>query len=179
MPTAKRQKYIEKQKKKLDNQRTKEEREERTNEIKLKLKETFLTPNMFEEIGLFYNIIDKFVEDGISVNGAIPIKHINSTLLYNLTNNKTKPLDAMIKYNGSNDNKVKKNKKEKKLELKDVDTEVELKEENHTEVNTEPKKVNINNTTNKVRKRSKRISPNIKKITKSQLLEHIKKNMTN
>lgn len=109
MPTAKRLKYLEKQAKKKENQRTKEERLEKTNEIKKKLEEdAHLTPSVLPQIGDFYEIIDKFVEDGIAVQGSIPLPDIKSQLLYIFTNNKQKALDAMIKRDESK-NKLKVN----------------------------------------------------------------------
>ena len=55
MPTAKRQKYLDKQKKKLENQRTKEERSAEVDKVKKQLKDIGLSTEI-ESIDKFYKI---------------------------------------------------------------------------------------------------------------------------
>lgn len=120
MPTAKRAKYLEKQARKKINQRTKEDRIEKTNEIKDNLKKAHLTPEILPQIEDFYKVIDKFVEDGIPIQGIIPLPDVKAKIIYFFTNNKTKGLDAMVKYDNNNGNikkSIDNNKKMTKSEL--------------------------------------------------------------
>lgn len=126
MPTQKRLKHLARQEKKKSNQRTEEERLEKTNEIKDSLRENHLTPEMIPQIQDFYDIIDKFVSDGIPDQGVIDIPEIQARLLYFFTNNKTKPIDAMIRpYKSESEQPEiqsgkKNNRKNKKLLLDEI-----------------------------------------------------------
>lgn len=97
MPTAKRQKYLDKQKKKLENIRTEEERKEQTDKIKTEFEKVGI-PNSFPEVIKFYNILDEFVNNGMTKQGKIPIEGVGKIIVYQLTNNKKYQISAMLKH---------------------------------------------------------------------------------
>lgn len=97
MPTSKRQKYLDKQKKKLENIRTEEERKEQIGKIKTEFEKVGI-PNSFPEVIRFYNILDEFVKNGMAKQGKIPIEGVGKIIVYQLTNNKKYQIGAMLKH---------------------------------------------------------------------------------
>ena len=98
MPTEKRQKYLDKQKKKLENQRTKEERQSEIDKVKKQLEELGLTTEI-EDISKFYNIMDEFVENGDYIEGIIPLPGYGREICFFLTKNKKHEMGVMLKHN--------------------------------------------------------------------------------
>ena len=97
MPTAKRQKYLDKLKKKQENIRTETERQESVDQIKTEFEKVGI-PTSFPEVTKFYKILDEFVSGGASKQGQIPIEGIGKTIVYQLTNNKKHEIGAMLKH---------------------------------------------------------------------------------
>ena len=145
MPTQKRLKHLARQEMKKSNQRTEEERLEKTNEIKDALSKNHLTPEIIPQIQDFYNIIDKFVSDGIPNQGIIDIPEIKSRLLYFFTNNKLKPIDAMIrpyKSDSESESELKssnKSKKNKRMLLEEIKKQLLQQQSQPSEQQTELK----------------------------------------
>lgn len=96
MPTEKRMKYLAKQAKKLENQRTREERLVEVSKIRSKLDELGLTSS-FPEIEKFNVILEDFLANGTAHVGVIPIEATNRELVYQLLNNKKFDIGAMLR----------------------------------------------------------------------------------
>ena len=98
MTTAKRQKYLDKQKKKLENQRTKEEREVETDKVKKQLKDIGLSTEI-EGISKFYKIMDEFVNYGTSAQGIIQLNGFGREICYIFSINKKHEIGVMLRHN--------------------------------------------------------------------------------
>ena len=98
MPTVKRQKYLDKQKKKLENQRTKEERIDEVDKVKKQLKDIGLSTEI-EPIDKFYKIMDEFAEFGTGSQGIIPLNGYGREICYFFTNNRMRDIGVMLKHN--------------------------------------------------------------------------------
>ena len=97
MPTAKRQKYLDKLKKKQENLRTQEERQLEVIKIKDEINKIGF-PAQTPEIIKFYEILDKYTKGGISVQGKIPILGYKKIIVYQLTNSKKHEIGAMLQH---------------------------------------------------------------------------------
>ena len=87
MTTAKRQKYLDKQRKKLENMRTKEEREVEINKMRDEIKKLGLpteTPGLVK----FNKLVEEYVNYGSHAQGVIPLHGFGREIVYILTNNK-------------------------------------------------------------------------------------------
>jgi methionine synthase II (cobalamin-independent) len=100
MPTAKRQKFLDKQKKKLENQKTSEERKREVEKVKNKFQELGLSTEI-EGVKHFYDMMDTFVETADGKQGTIPLPGLGREICYLLTNNKKHEVGAMLKYNSN------------------------------------------------------------------------------
>lgn len=100
MPTAKRQKHLDRQAKKLVNQRTKEERKtEITNTLKELNKLGF--PDNEPNIVKFKEILNDFVETGNHYKGILPLEGYGREICYYLSNNKKQSIDIMLRANAN------------------------------------------------------------------------------
>ena len=98
MPTAKRQKFLDKQKKKLENQKTVEERKREVDKVKEMFQELGLSSEI-EGVSKFYTMMDNFVESGDGSQGTVPLSGLGREICYLLTNSKKHEVGAMLKYN--------------------------------------------------------------------------------
>jgi hypothetical protein len=78
--------------------RTKEERIFDVDEIKHNFRETGLT-DQIEDVQIFYDVLDQYIEDGISISGKIKLNGLKRIIEYILTNNKNKKLQVKLTYN--------------------------------------------------------------------------------
>ena len=98
MTTAKRQKFLDKQKKKLENQKTAEERKREVNKVKEMFQDLGLSTEI-EGVSKFYTMMDSFVETGDGSQGTVPLSGLGREICYLLTNSKKHEVGAMLKYN--------------------------------------------------------------------------------
>ena len=98
MTTAKRQKFLDKQKKKLENQKTAEERKREVDKIKEMFQDLGLSTEI-EGVNKFYTMMDNFVESGDGTQGTIPLPGLGREICYLLTNSRKHEVGAMLKYN--------------------------------------------------------------------------------
>ena len=98
MTTAKRQKFLDKQKKKLENQKTAEERKREVNKVKEMFQDLGLSTEI-EGVSRFYTMMDSFVETGDGSQGTVPLSGLGREICYLLTNSKKHEVGAMLKYN--------------------------------------------------------------------------------
>lgn len=98
MPTAKRQKYLDKLAKKQANKRTKEERSVEVNNILKKLGELGF-PEEEPNIIKFKEILNDFLETGATFKGILPLVGYGRELCYFLCNNKRHSVDVMLRAN--------------------------------------------------------------------------------
>ncbi len=98
MTTAKRQRFLDKQKKKLENQKTAEERKREVDTVKEKFQELGLSTEI-EGVNKFYKMMDEFTETGDGSQGTIPLFGLRREICYLLTNSKKHEVGAMLKYN--------------------------------------------------------------------------------
>lgn len=80
--------------KKLQNQRTLEERRSEVNTIYTKLQEHGITCEMVPE---FNKIANEFVEDGVNASGYVNIDGINRVLVYLLNNDKKHQISTLLR----------------------------------------------------------------------------------
>ena len=78
-------------------ERSKEERLNEINEIKVKIDNLGLNNN-FDGINTFLAIMDQFVDDGLSQSGKIEIPGTKRILEYGLFNDKKKKIVVNLKY---------------------------------------------------------------------------------
>ena len=98
MPTAKRKKHLERQAKKLANQRTKEERELEVNNTLRELNKLGF-PDSEPNIKKFKEMLNDFVETGMSYRGILPLVGYGREICYFLSNNKNHSVDVMLRAN--------------------------------------------------------------------------------
>ena len=79
-------------------EKTKEQREKEINEIKEKLESHGLSSS-FENINKLYNIFDKYIEDGISDTGKLPLPGLKREIHYILTSKSHIVNNICLKYN--------------------------------------------------------------------------------
>ena len=97
MPTAKRQKYLDKIKKKQENFRTTVERQSDIDKIKEEINKIGF-PAQTPEIIKFYKILETFVNNSVSVQGKIPIIGYKKIIVYQLTNSKKHEIGARLQH---------------------------------------------------------------------------------
>mgnify|MGYP000073671652 CR=1 FL=1 len=98
MPTAKRQKHLDRQAKKLAKQRNKEEREVEVNKILKELNKLGF-PNEEPNILKFKEILTDYAETGNNYKGILPLKGYGREICYYLSNNKNQSVDVMLRAN--------------------------------------------------------------------------------
>lgn len=100
MPTAKRQKHLDRQAKKLENQRTRAEREIEVNKTLTELNKLGF-PDQEPNIIKFKEILTDYVETGTSYQGELPLVGYGREICYYLSNNKNKSVDVMLRANNA------------------------------------------------------------------------------
>lgn len=98
MPTTKRQKHLDRQAKKLANQRTKEEREIEVNNTLRELNKIGF-PDKEPNIVKFKEILTDYVETGNYYKGILPLEGYGREICYYLSNNKNQNVDVMLRAN--------------------------------------------------------------------------------
>ena len=102
MPTAKRLKYLAKQKAKEEkrklNERSKEERQVEVDKVNEHMKKIGI-PNIIPEIIKFNKIMNNFLETGNHSQGIISLPGFGREIVYYFTNNKKQDIGVMLKYN--------------------------------------------------------------------------------
>ncbi len=96
MPTAKRQKYLDRIAAKQSNIRTKEERQVEYDKVMAKFTELGLSTE-YEEIARFDTMAKDWVETGNVYQGIIPLVGLKRDLVYTLTNTKKNEVGVMLK----------------------------------------------------------------------------------
>lgn len=96
MPTAKRQKYLDRIAAKQSNIRTKEERQAEYDKVMAKFTELGLSSE-YEEIAKFDTMAKDWVETGNVYQGIIPLVGLKRDLVYTLTNTKKHEVGVMLK----------------------------------------------------------------------------------
>ncbi len=96
MPTAKRQKYLDRIAAKQSNIRTKEERQAEYDKVMSKFTELGLSSE-YEEIARFDTMAKDWVENGNVYQGIIPLVGLKRDLVYTLTNTKKHEVGVMLK----------------------------------------------------------------------------------
>lgn len=96
MPTAKRQKYLDRLNAKQTNNRTQEERQAEYDKFMSQFANLGLGTE-FEEIAKFDTMAKEWVTNGTPYQGAIPLNGMKRDLVYSLTNNKKHNLVVMLK----------------------------------------------------------------------------------
>jgi len=100
MPTAKRQKHLDRQAKKLANQRTREERENEVNNTLRELNKIGF-PDKEPNIVKFKEILKDYVETGNHYKGILPLEGYGREIFYYLSNNKNQSVDVMLRANNA------------------------------------------------------------------------------
>lgn len=100
MPTIKRQKYLERQAKKLINQRSKEDRSCEVDTI-LKGISNLGFPDNDQNIIKFKGLLNDFIENGTNYNGIIPLLGYGREIHYLLSNNKNIKVTVMLRVNNN------------------------------------------------------------------------------
>ena len=100
MPTAKRQKHLERQAKKLAKQRTREEREFEVNNTLRELNKIGF-PEDEPNIKKFKEMLNDFVDTGASYQGVLPLVGYGREICYFLSNNKNHSVDVMLRANNA------------------------------------------------------------------------------
>ena len=100
MPTAKRQKHLDRQAKKLANQRTREERENEVNNTLRELNKIGF-PDKEPNIVKFKEILTDYVETGNHYKGILPLEGYGREIFYYLSNNKNQSVDVMLRANNA------------------------------------------------------------------------------
>jgi hypothetical protein len=95
-PIDKKLAKLEKEKKKLESQRTKEDRSREIQVVFDKLKELGISQEMYG-IAEFVDIAKLFIEDGIPCSGKIKVDMLNRNLHYLLSNNKKHEIQVLLK----------------------------------------------------------------------------------
>jgi hypothetical protein len=98
MPTTKRKKHLERQTKKLTNQRTKEERDVEVNNTLGELNKLGF-PDNEPNIKKFKDILNDFLETGLVYKGVLPLVGYGREICYFLSNNKNHSVDVMLRAN--------------------------------------------------------------------------------
>lgn len=96
MPTAKRQKYLDRLSAKQSSNRTQEERQAEYDKFMGQFSQLDLSTE-FEEIAKFDTMAKDWVENGTAYQGVIPLVGMKRDLVYMLTNNKKHELGVMLK----------------------------------------------------------------------------------
>ena len=97
--TAKRQKHLDRQAKKLLNLYTKEERKEKIDKCIEELNKLQLTKNFNEDTQMIYKMLEDYVENGTPYSGNKPIEGTKRVFLYLLPKDKKSEISTMLKYN--------------------------------------------------------------------------------
>ena len=97
MTTAKRQRFLDRQKKKLENQKTAEERKREVDKVKEMFQDLGLSTEI-EGVSKFYTTMDNFVESGDGSQGTVPLPGLGREICYLLTNSRKHEVGAMLKY---------------------------------------------------------------------------------
>ena len=100
MPTSKRQKHLDRQAKKLANQRTREERENEVNNTLRELNKIGF-PDKEPNIVKFKEILTDYVETGNHYKGILPLEGYGREICYYLSNNKNQSVDVMLRANNA------------------------------------------------------------------------------
>jgi hypothetical protein len=98
MPTEKRLKHLERQAKKVADQRTREERLDEITKVREKFQTLGLTIEL-DEIAAFYKIMDDFVENANPYQGTIGIAGTGREICYQLINNRRHDIGVMLRAN--------------------------------------------------------------------------------
>lgn len=99
--TAKRQKYLDRQAKKLQNQYPKETRKTAIDKCIAKLQELQLTRNYNEDTQHIYKMLDDYVENGTPYSGYKSIDGTKRIFMYLLPNDKKHEITTYLKYDSS------------------------------------------------------------------------------
>ena len=99
--TAKRQKHLDRQAKKLKNLYTKEQRRAKIDECINKLSELQLYKHYNEDTVKIYDMLEDFVENGTAYSGNIPIEGTKRVFWYMLNNNKKHEITTWMKYDSN------------------------------------------------------------------------------
>lgn len=97
--TAKRQKHLDRQAKKLKNLYTKEERKEKIDKCIQQLNHFQLTKNYNEDTLEIHNMLEDYVENGTPYSGSKIIEGTKRVFLYVLPKDKKHEIGTMLKYN--------------------------------------------------------------------------------
>tara|TARA_Y100000389_G_C17137345_1_gene353186 strand:- start:123 stop:431 length:309 start_codon:yes stop_codon:yes gene_type:complete len=100
MPSVKRQKHLDRQAKKLANQRTREEREIEVNKTLTELNKLGF-PNNEPNIIKFKEILKDYIESGNPYKGILPLEGYGREICYYLSNNKNQSVDVMLRANSA------------------------------------------------------------------------------
>lgn len=96
--TAKRQKHLDRQAKKKNNQYTKEERQEEISKCITKLDEVGLYRYYSDDMEKIHTIMEEYVKTGEPVNGNVPIVGTKRIFCYLFPKYKITPVSTVLKY---------------------------------------------------------------------------------